>query len=83
MRCKMSPLTKEETKSYLEHHMRLAGSNYPIFSDTAVEAIATVSRGWPRLINNLAATSLIHSCQKLIKYIDEEAVRQAAVELNM
>lgn len=83
MRYKMAPLSKEETKNYLEHHMRRAGANYPIFSDTAVEAIATVSRGWPRLINNLATTSLIYGCQKGLKYIDEEAVRQAAVELGM
>lgn len=83
MRYKMAPLSKEETKSYLEHQMCRAGANYPIFSETAVEAIAAVSRGWPRLINNLAATSLIYGCQKGLKYIDEDAVRQAAVELGM
>ena len=83
MRYKMSPLTKEETKSYLEHHMCRAGANYPIFSENAVEAISTVSRGWPRLINNLATTSLIYGCQKGLKHIDEEAVRQSAVELGM
>jgi len=83
MRYKMSPLSKDETKSYLEHQMNLAGANYPIFSEPAVEAIATVSRGWPRLVNNLATTSLIYGCQKGLKYIDEEAVRQAAFELGM
>ncbi|NLU50133.1 MAG: hypothetical protein GXX09_06960 [Syntrophomonadaceae bacterium] len=43
----------------------------------------TVSRGWPRLLTNLATTSLIYGCQKRLKYIDEEAVRQAAAELGM
>jgi len=42
-----------------------------------------VSRGRPRLINNLATTSLIYECQKGLKYIDEEAVRQAAAELGL
>jgi len=83
MRYKMDGLSKEETKGYLEHHMRLAGANYPIFSDSAIEAISVVSRGWPRLINNLATTSLIFGCQKGLKTIDEDAVRQAAVELGM
>jgi general secretion pathway protein A len=49
MRYQMDGLSKEETKGYLEHHMRLAGANYPIFSDSAIEAISLVSRGWPRL----------------------------------
>jgi len=83
MRYKMQPLTREETKAYLNHQLNLAGAAYPVFTDTAVEAIATVSRGWPRLVNNLAATSLIYGCQNQLKYIDEEAVRQAAVELGL
>lgn len=83
MRYQMDGLSKEETKGYLEHHMRLAGANYPIFSDSAIEAISLVSRGWPRLINNLATTSLIFGYQKGLKTIDEDAVRQAAVELGM
>lgn len=83
MRYKMQPLTRDEVKSYLEHQMDLAGAKYPIFSEGAVEAITAVSRGWPRLINNLAVTSLIYGCQLELKYIDEEAVRQAAVELGM
>ena len=83
MRYKMQPLTRDEVKSYLEHQMNLAGAKYPIFSNKAVEAITSVSRGWPRLINNLAVTSLIYGCQLELKYIDEEAVRQAAAELGM
>ena len=28
-----------------------------------------MSRGWPRLLTNLATTSLIYGCQKELKYI--------------
>jgi len=83
MRYKIEPLVCEEVKTYLDPQLDLAGATYPVFTDTAVETIATVSQGWPGLINNLAATSLIYGYQKQLKYIDEEAVRQAAVELGL
>jgi type II secretory pathway predicted ATPase ExeA len=83
MRYRMQPLTRAECGAYLEHQMRLAGARYPVFTDSAVEAIATVSRGWPRLINNLGTTSLVYGCQKNLKEIDEEAVHQASIETNI
>jgi type II secretory pathway predicted ATPase ExeA len=83
MRYKAPPLTPEETRAYLEHHMSLAGAKHPIFNDNAVGAITTVSRGLPRLVNNLATNALIYGYQKKLELIDEEAIRQAAIELGM
>ena len=82
-RYKMQPMTRDEVVAYIEHHMKLAGATYPIFSESAVEAIATVSRGLPRLVNNLATTALVYGCQKGLKQVNEEAVRLAAVEHGM
>lgn len=83
MRYKMQALSREEVKAYIEHQMTLAGSSYPIFQDAAIEAITSVSRGWPRLINSLATNSLVYGCQMGLKYVDDEAVRLAAVDLGM
>lgn len=82
MRYRMQPLSREDCRAYIEHQMRLAGARFPIFTDSAVEAITTVSKGWPRLINNLATTSLVYGCQKGLE-IDEEAVHQASLEIGM
>lgn len=83
LRYKMLPLTKDEISAYVEHHMKLAGANHPIFSSAAIEAISAASRGWPRLINNLATNSLVYGCQKGLSGIDEEAVRMAAIETGL
>jgi len=83
MRYKMQPLSKAEVTAYIDHHMKLAGANHPIFTDNAIEAIASVSRGWPRLINSLASTSLVYGCQKGFQQIDEDAVRMAASEVGL
>ncbi|MEW6243284.1 MAG: hypothetical protein AB1497_03280 [Bacillota bacterium] len=60
--------------------MKLAGATYPVFSESAMGAIATVSRGLRRLVNNLATAALVYGCQKGLKQVNEEAVRLAVVE---
>jgi len=81
MRYRMEPLEKEGVKGYIEHYLQLAGAKHPLFSEPAIEAIASHSRGWPRLINNLANTSLLLGAQFKAHTIDEEIVRQAASEM--
>jgi len=83
MRFKMTPLSKEETGLYLDHQLKLAGANHPIFSPAAIEAISTVSRGYPRLINSLGIGSMIYGFQNNLNLLDEEAVRQAAINIGI
>jgi len=58
--------------------MELAGARHTLFTDTAVEAIASLSRGWPRLVNKLATHCLLYGCQAKKEHIDDEVVRLAA-----
>lgn len=83
MRYKVEPLQKEEVAGYIRHHMELAGAKHQIFTDAAVEAIASRSRGWPRLVNNLATHCLLYGFQARKEQIDEEVVRQAAEEAGI
>lgn len=80
MRYKVEPLTKDEVSDYIMHHMELAGAKHRIFSETAIDAIASLSRGWPRLINKLATHCLLFGCQAHKEQVDEEVVRLAAHE---
>lgn len=83
MRYKVEPLTKDEVARYITHHMQLAGANHTIFSDTAIQAITSLSRGWPRLINKIATHSLLAGYQARKDLIDEEVVRLAAEEAGI
>lgn len=78
MSYKVEPLTREEVAGYIQHHMELAGANHNIFSEPAIEAIASLSRGWPRLINKLATHCLLYGFQAKKEIIDAEVVRLAA-----
>lgn len=80
MRYKMNALSKDEVRKYVNHHMEIAGAKHEIFSDSAIEAIASHSRGFPRLINNLAISALLYGYQHELEVIDDECVLKATQE---
>ena len=63
--------------------LKLAGCFSPIFTPSAIEAIAAKSSCLPRVINNIANTTLMYGAEQNLKSIDEEAVYAAAAELGM
>lgn len=83
MRYQFQSLSKEDTFSYIDHHLKLAGAKIPIFTETALEAIALRSQGWPRVINTLTTNCLLYGAQLKKEQIDEEVVRMAAEESGL
>lgn len=77
MKYEIQPLSKEDVSLYIDHHLKVAGAKMPIFTETAVEAIALRSQGWPRDINTLTINSLLFGYQLKKERIDEEVVRLA------
>ncbi|MBB2483569.1 AAA family ATPase [Bacillus sp. APMAM] len=73
----IQPLSREEVAKYIDHHMKIAGAKMPIFTESAIEAIALRSQGWPRVINTLTVNSLLFGSQLKKEQIDEEIVRLA------
>lgn len=63
--------------------MQLAGANHRIFSESAIEAISSLSGGWPRLVNKLAIHSLLAGYQARKELIDETVVHLAAEEAGI
>ena len=83
MRFQMNALEKDEVPQYIAHHMKLAGSHMQVFEESALEALALRSQGWPRVINTLAEHSLLIGYQQQKQTIDEEVVRLAADEVGL
>ncbi|MBE0467491.1 MAG: AAA family ATPase [Candidatus Desulforudis sp.] len=82
MRYHLAGLDQEGVAAYIEHHLRYAGATRPIFAEQAVQAIATLTRGLPRMINNLAAACLLDACSRGQALVDEATVQRAAAELQ-
>jgi len=82
LRYAMTGMTPEETKSYLAHHLKLAGRSDTLFSDDAIALIHQVSRGLPRAVNNLAIQALVAAFATDKSIVDESSARAAVTEVT-
>ena len=71
---------RETTQMYLEHRLRLAGLDRPLFTEPAVEALWQSSQGVMRRIDTLAHYALAAAATKRASKIDPEHVLQATEE---
>jgi len=75
----LQPLTREETRSYIQHRLTVAGANRQVFDDNALDFIHAYSRGVPRLINMICDAALVYGYASQKPHIDapliEEVVR--------
>ena len=82
LRYAMNGMEPAETKTYLAHHLKLAGRSDPLFSADAADLIHQVSRGLPRAVNNLAIQSLIAAFATNKSIVDEASARAAVTEVT-
>lgn len=75
-------MSREETDSYLSRHLGLAGRSDRLFSDDAVNLVHQVSRGLPRMVNNLAIQSLVAVYAEKRAIVDESSARMEVAEIT-
>lgn len=76
MRYHMLGLSPDEVADYLNHHMNLAGSTEPIFTNDALVAINEVSFGIPRKIGLIAELALTYAMFDEKRTVDADVVLQ-------
>lgn len=82
LRYTMPPMAREETHSYMAHHLALAGRADTLFSEDAINVIHDTGRGYPRAINNLAVQSLLAAYADNKTIVDEASARVAVEEVT-
>ncbi|HEY3365933.1 MAG TPA: AAA family ATPase [Symbiobacteriaceae bacterium] len=70
VRYRLGGLPPDQVGPSIEHQMRLAGAVRPIFSEHAVQALAALTRGIPRLINAYGTGCLLDACAHDQKVVD-------------
>ncbi|MGA2428520.1 MAG: AAA family ATPase [Candidatus Acidiferrum sp.] len=84
LRCKTTPLSREQTNDYILERLRIAGaSGEPIFSPEAVETIHKYSVGIPRVVNLLCEHSLINAYVDQQRPISAKIVEDVAHEFQL
>lgn len=77
-------LTSDETASYIEHRLKVAGySGDPLFRPEALALIAERSQGIPRNINKICFNALSEGCGQRRRTITAEIVQKAADKLEI
>jgi general secretion pathway protein A len=77
----LEPLSKDDTRAYVRHRLRVAGAQSDIFTKRAVDALYRHSRGIPRLINVIADRALLAAYTKDQRGVDVRLVSAAAAEV--
>ena len=78
----MQGLKPEEIADYCASRLKNAGLHEQIFTTAACEAIYAITKGLPRLVNNLVTTCLLCAYGQKQRQIDAEVVYQAQQELE-
>jgi general secretion pathway protein A len=77
----LKPLSREETKGYVRHRLRVAGATEEIFTPAALGELHRLSQGIPRVINVACDRALLGAYTQESKRITASLVRRAAGEV--
>ncbi len=77
----LTPLSKEETASYIRHRLQIVGFRGELFTSGAINIVHQLSGGVPRLINNICERSMMGAYGENVHRIDKGLVRKAAGEV--
>jgi type II secretory pathway predicted ATPase ExeA len=82
--CSLDPLRVDEVGAYIAHRCRKAGCEAgDLFSSEAVERIASVSGGVPRLVNLLGSAALATGERQGARRVEPNIVDDVAAELGL
>ena len=82
LRLHLGPLSKAETRAYINHRLDIAGARRQIFDSNCIPVIFGYTGGIPRLINTLCDTTMMVAFADDISRISQDMVETAVEELD-
>jgi general secretion pathway protein A len=76
-------LTENETREYIIHRLKVAGTTGEIFTKGAIEKVYSFSKGYPRLINIMCDHALLTGYVKDLTTITPKVLKECAKELSL
>jgi general secretion pathway protein A len=77
----LEPLSREESRGYVRHRLRVAGAAEEIFTASALTEMHRVSQGIPRVINVTCDRALLGAYTQETRKVTPSLVRRAAGEV--
>ena len=82
IRFHLNPLSLDDTKKYVVHRLKIAGTEKRIFTNDAYNEIWRSSQGVPRVVNSICDMCLLSGFTKKLHKIDTKVVRKIVNELK-
>jgi general secretion pathway protein A len=79
----LNSLNERDSGQYIDHRLKVAGSNRPIFSDTAKKIIYRYSSGVPRIINGIADMALLAGLEQKKREISETIIKKVVNDAQL
>jgi general secretion pathway protein A len=79
----IKPFSAEETREYICHRLRVAGTEKDLFAEKAVRKIYQFSKGYPRLINTICDRALLTGYAKDLTHITPSIIKECAAEFSL
>jgi general secretion pathway protein A len=83
LRTTLVPLTLDETRSYIDGRVRIAGARTALFTPAAVELIAARARGIPRTISVICDNALVTGFAAGLPRIDAATVVEVCRDFDL
>jgi general secretion pathway protein A len=83
VRYHLLPLSREQTASYVDFQMKIAGASSKLFDPEAKSLIHDYAGGFPRQINNIATACLLNAAAKNLQKITEALVNDTLSEFHL
>jgi type II secretory pathway predicted ATPase ExeA len=76
----LEPLSEVETGQYIRHRLKIAGGHPSLFTNKACALVHRLTRGTPRLINQVCDIALTYGFAEQARVITSKLVAQAAFD---
>ncbi|BCA53542.1 hypothetical protein W02_06820 [Nitrospira sp. KM1] len=76
----LEPLSETDTAQYIRHRLQIAGGHPTLLTDRACKLVHRLSRGNPRLINQVCDIALTYGFAEQARIITSKLVAQAAFD---
>ena len=79
----LGPVSRKETGLYVEHRLKVAGTQERIFTSGAIKEIHSFSEGYPRLINVICDRAMVTGYANGQTSISGAVIRECADEMHL
>ena len=82
VRYHLRPFDLEETAGYIKHHMRVAGFQGQLFSDSFLSGVHNHTKGVARKINNVCRNALLLGATEQKQILDQDDLKRVLLDLE-